>query len=44
MEQSPFWQRWQPYGTRRFITMFTRARHWLLSWVRGIKSTNLHLI
>jgi hypothetical protein len=21
------------YGTRRFITMFTRSRHWSLSWV-----------
>jgi hypothetical protein len=22
------------YGTRRFITVFTRARHWSLFWVR----------
>jgi hypothetical protein len=25
------------YGTRRFITVFTRARHWSLSWVRRIQ-------
>jgi hypothetical protein len=30
------------YGTRRFITMFTRARHWSLSWVRWIQSTSSH--
>jgi hypothetical protein len=27
------------YGTRRFITVFTRARHWSLSWARDILST-----
>jgi hypothetical protein len=26
------------YGTRRFITVFTRALHWSLSWVRSIQS------
>jgi hypothetical protein len=29
-------------GTRRFITMFTRARHWSLSWARCIHSTPSH--
>jgi hypothetical protein len=24
------------YGTEKFITMFTRARHWALSWARWI--------
>jgi len=28
------------YGTWRFITMFTRAHHLSLSWVRWIKSTS----
>jgi hypothetical protein len=32
------------YGTRRFMTVFTRARHWSLSWVRWIQSTPSHLI
>jgi hypothetical protein len=27
------------YGTRKFITVFTRARHWSLSSVRQIQST-----
>jgi len=27
------------YGTRRYITVFTRARHWSLSWTRRIQST-----
>jgi hypothetical protein len=27
------------YGTRRFITAFTRARHLSLSWARSIQST-----
>jgi len=27
------------YGTWRFITMFTRAHHWSLSWARCIQST-----
>jgi hypothetical protein len=27
------------YGTRRFITVFTRARKWSLSWTRCIQST-----
>jgi len=26
------------YGTRNFITVFTRARYWSLSWVRWIQS------
>jgi hypothetical protein len=26
------------YGTRRFITVFTRSRHWSLSWARWIQS------
>jgi hypothetical protein len=32
------------YGTRRFITVFTRARHWSLSWARCIQSTTFHPI
>jgi len=31
-------------GTRRFITAFTRARHWFLSWARWIQSTISHPI
>jgi len=27
------------YGTRKFITMFTRVRHWSLSWVKCVRST-----
>jgi hypothetical protein len=27
------------YGTRRFITVFTTACHWFLSWARYIQST-----
>jgi hypothetical protein len=27
------------HGTRRFIAVFTRARHWSLSWARLIQST-----
>jgi hypothetical protein len=30
------------YGTRRFITVFTRARHWSLSWARSIQSAPPH--
>jgi hypothetical protein len=30
------------YETRRFINVFTRTRHWSLSWVRWIQSTNSH--
>jgi hypothetical protein len=26
------------YGSRRFITVFTRALHWSLSWARSIQS------
>jgi hypothetical protein len=26
------------YGTQRFITVFTRALHWSLSWARSIQS------
>jgi hypothetical protein len=31
------------YGTQRFITVFTRALHWSLSWVRSIQSIPPHL-
>jgi len=31
-------------GTRRFITVFTRAPHWSLSWARWIQSATSHLI
>jgi hypothetical protein len=34
------------YGTRRFITVFTRALHWSLSWARSIQpmlSTHIRL-
>jgi hypothetical protein len=30
------------YGTRRFITVFTRAIHWSLSWARSIHSIAPH--
>jgi hypothetical protein len=30
------------YGTRRFITAFTRALHWSLSWARSIQSIPSH--
>jgi hypothetical protein len=30
------------YGTRRFITVFTRALHWSLSWARWIQSIPPH--
>ena len=32
------------YGTGRFITVFTTAHHWSLSWVRWIHSTTYHTI
>jgi hypothetical protein len=32
------------YGTRRFITVFTRALQWFLSWARSIQSTPSHPI
>ena len=32
----------QFYGTRRFITAFTRARHLSLSWARKTQSTSLY--
>jgi hypothetical protein len=32
------------YGTRRFIAVFTTARHWFLSRARYIKSTPSHPI
>jgi hypothetical protein len=32
------------YGTRRFITQFTRALHLFLSWARPIQSTSPHPI
>jgi hypothetical protein len=31
------------YGTRRFITVFTRALHWSLSWAKSIQSIPSHL-
>jgi len=30
------------HGTRKFITVFTAARHWSLSWARWIQSTISH--
>jgi hypothetical protein len=30
------------YGTQRFITVFTRAIHWYLSWARSIQSIPSH--
>jgi hypothetical protein len=30
------------YGTRRFITAFTRALHWPLSWAKSIQSIPSH--
>jgi hypothetical protein len=32
------------YDTRRFMTVFTRARHWSLSWVKLMKSIPPHPI
>jgi hypothetical protein len=32
------------YGTRRFITVFTRALHWSLSWARSIQYIPPHPI
>jgi hypothetical protein len=32
------------YGTRSFITMFIRVRHWAPSWASRIQSKLLHLI
>jgi hypothetical protein len=32
------------YGTRRFITVFTRALHCSLTWARGIQSISSHPI
>jgi hypothetical protein len=32
------------YGTRRFITVFTRALHWSLFWARSIQSIPYHPI
>jgi hypothetical protein len=32
------------YGTRKFITVFTRAQYWSLSWARSIQSTRPHHI
>jgi len=32
------------YRTRRFITKFTRVRHWSLSWARWTQSTPCHPI
>jgi hypothetical protein len=30
------------YGTPRFITVFTKAHHWSLSWARSIQSIPTH--
>jgi hypothetical protein len=30
------------YGTRRFITVFTRALHWSLSWARSIETASTY--
>jgi len=30
------------YGTRRFITVFTRVHHWSLSFSRSVHSTSSH--
>jgi hypothetical protein len=32
------------YGTQKFITVFTRALHWSLSWVTSIQSIPFHPI
>jgi hypothetical protein len=32
------------YGSRRFITVFTRDLHWSLSWARWIQSIPIHPI
>jgi hypothetical protein len=32
------------YGTRRFISLFTRSHHCFLSWARWIQSTTSHTI
>jgi hypothetical protein len=32
------------YGTQRFITMFTRALHWSLSWARSIQAPNCDFV
>jgi hypothetical protein len=46
-ELSPFWEAAncaatkkfpEFYGTRKFITVFTRTLHWSLSWARSIQS------
>jgi hypothetical protein len=51
MELSPSWEAASRtanqefpniYGTRRFITVFTNALHWSLSWARWIQSISLH--
>jgi hypothetical protein len=53
MEMSPSWEvtsdaATKNYlmfnGTRSFITVFTRALHWSLSWARSIQSISLHPI
>jgi len=32
------------YGTRRFITVFTRSPHWSLFWAQSVQSTTSHSI
>jgi len=48
MEHSPSWEAshsaTQISGTWRFITVFTSAHHWSLSWARWIQSTTSHAI
>jgi len=53
MEHGPSWQTYSRaarqkvsafHGNRKFITMFTADRHWILSWARRIQSTSPRLI
>jgi hypothetical protein len=32
------------YGTRRFVTVFRKVRHWSLSWDRWVQSKPFHII
>jgi len=44
--QEQQWKHGSPalHGSRRFITAFTKARHWSLPWVSWIQSTLSHHI
>jgi hypothetical protein len=53
MELSPSWEATNCastkkfpafYGTRRFITVFTRTLHWSISWARSIQSLPFYTI